>query len=127
MTLARSCKHTKSDGQACRALAIKNSDYCFFHDPACEEQRREAVILGGKARKTRKVLEPVVVQGKTLRTGRDVIKLLEETINQARTGELDPGIANTIGHLSNVLLRAIEVGELEQRLLTLEMEAKEIG
>lgn len=50
----------------------------------------------------------------------DVVALLGETINQVRRGDVDPKVANTVGYLSGVLIRALEVGDIEQRLATLE-------
>lgn len=46
--------------------------------------------------------------------------LLSDTIDDVRTGRLDPKVANTIGYLANVLVRALEVGKLEDRLAAIE-------
>jgi len=46
--------------------------------------------------------------------------LLADTINRVRKGQLDPKIASTIGYLAGVLLRSIEVSELEERTRSLE-------
>ncbi len=45
-----------------------------------------------------------------------VIDLLSETINQARTGKIGLKVANTLGYLSQILLKALDQGELEKRL-----------
>ncbi|HEX2837183.1 MAG TPA: hypothetical protein VHN77_03545 [Phycisphaerales bacterium] len=55
-----------------------------------------------------------------MRSARDVCGLLSETIHDVRTGRVDPRIANTVGYLASVLVRALEVGELEERLAALE-------
>ena len=46
--------------------------------------------------------------------------LLAATINQVRRGDLDPKVANTVGYLAGMLLKALDAGALEDRLLALE-------
>ena len=50
----------------------------------------------------------------------DVIRLLSGTINQVRKGQLDPRVANAVGYLANVLLKAVDQGRVEDRLAALE-------
>jgi hypothetical protein len=50
----------------------------------------------------------------------DVKGLLSETIHQVRTGAIDPKVANCVGYLSGILLKAIEVGDIEERLAAME-------
>jgi hypothetical protein len=45
---------------------------------------------------------------------------LADSINQLRRGELDPRVANGIGYLTSVLLRALEQGPLEERMAKIE-------
>jgi hypothetical protein len=45
---------------------------------------------------------------------------LGDSINRLRRGELDPRVANAIGYLASVLLRAQEQGPLEERMAKLE-------
>ncbi|MFY9585380.1 MAG: hypothetical protein WAR21_12915 [Candidatus Acidiferrales bacterium] len=49
-----------------------------------------------------------------------VVRLMSATINQVRKGQIDPRVANAIGYLANVLVRAVEQGELERRITELE-------
>jgi len=48
------------------------------------------------------------------------VAALGQTINQVRTGRLAVNVGNCIGVLAGVLLRAIEGGDLEQRIAALE-------
>ena len=50
----------------------------------------------------------------------DAIDLLVETINQVRKGKIDPRVANSVGFLSNILIRALERDKLETRIEQLE-------
>ena len=55
---------------------------------------------------------------------RDVVNLISETINQVRKGQLDPRVANAVGYLANVLIKAAEQGDLEKRIEDLEAAVK---
>jgi hypothetical protein len=59
-----------------------------------------------------------------LKNAADVIALLGTTINQVRRGQVDPRIGNSVGYLSTVLLKAQELGSIEQRLSALEIATK---
>jgi hypothetical protein len=71
---------------------------------------------------------PVDTPDHSLASPKDVSHLLADSINQLRRGELDPRVANAVGYLSTVLLRALEQGPLEDRVAKLEsmfgLEAK---
>lgn len=54
----------------------------------------------------------------------DVVRLISETINQVRKGQLDPRVANAIGYLANVLIKAVEQGDMEKRIEDLEAAVK---
>ena len=54
-----------------------------------------------------------------------VVKLLEETINLVLQKKLEPKTANTVGYLSNQIVRAIEISELETRVKDLEVFIEE--
>ena len=46
--------------------------------------------------------------------------LLSDTISQVRRGDIDPRVANAVGYLSGIALKAREQGELNDRLSRLE-------
>src|SRR5262249_21918667 len=53
-----------------------------------------------------------------------VVKLLAETINQVRKGTLDPKVANCVGYLASILLRALEGSELAREIEQLRQEVE---
>lgn len=114
----KKCSALKTDGSACGAVALPGSDFCFFHDPARAEERREAQAEGGRGNRM-KTLDSSIPDIQ-VEDCQDVVKLISVTINQVRKGELDPRIANTIGYLANVLIKAAEQGVLERRISDLE-------
>ena len=50
----------------------------------------------------------------------DAIALISETINQVRKGQIDPRVANSVGFLANILIKAVEQNKLETRIEQLE-------
>jgi hypothetical protein len=113
------CRYKRPDGTKCKANATALSGLCFFHDPKRAADRLEAQRAGGLRNKA--VSLPVNTPDCNLKNAADVIALLGTTINQVRRGQIEARIANTIGYLSATLLRAQELGNLEQRVSALEM------
>ena len=115
---SRTCKAKTKQGDQCSALAIDGSDFCFFHDPEKAEDRHRAQSAGGRngGLKTLSSTTPDArIEGAD-----DVVSLLSDTINQVRRGDIDPRVANAVGYLANILLKAKELGDLEDRIKALE-------
>lgn len=114
------CAASCSGGGRCRGAPVAGSQYCSFHDPG----RAGAVAAGRSAGGERRSRPRAVVSASEadveVRDAKGVCRLLSITINDVRKGRLDPKIANTVGYLAGVLVRAIEVGDLEERLAALE-------
>lgn len=87
--------------------------FCFLHNPdISEDEKREAQSKGGKANhKVQASLAPI-----NLKQTKDVVSLLETTINDLRAGTLDVKVANGVGYLAGQLVKAMEVSELEKRV-----------
>ena len=119
---AKTCAATKRDGTGCQAAVLPGSQFCFFHDPAKADARRKAQSAGGRENRMRTL--PADAPDVTVEDGADVVKLLSETINQVRRGEIDPRVANTVGYLSNIVRAATGQRELESRIAELESLVK---
>jgi len=63
---------------------------------------------------------PTTAPDVRLRDARDVVELLAETINQVRRGEIDPKVANAVGYLGALMLRAMETTVTISRIAALE-------
>ena len=59
-----------------------------------------------------------------LQNADDAVKLLAETINQVRRGEVDPKVANAVGYLAGLLMKGLRESETERRLAALESAVK---
>lgn len=112
------CKATKQSGEDCQTAALPKSAFCYFHDPAKAIERREAQALGGRQNRIR-ALDTTAPDVK-VEDCSDVVALVSETINQVRKGVIDPRVANSVGYLANVLIKAFERDELETRIEKLE-------
>jgi hypothetical protein len=119
---SRRCQHRRKDGKRCNAVSMLGSRFCFFHNPERKKEQEDARKKGGRQGR-------MAALGKNapniqIKSPDDLIVLLSETISQVRRGEIDPRIANAIGYLSGVLLKAREQGEIEDRLTIIENEFK---
>jgi hypothetical protein len=50
----------------------------------------------------------------------DVVHLLAETTSQVRRGEVDVKIANAVGYLGSIALRALQAADIEARIAAVE-------
>ncbi|MCU0680556.1 MAG: hypothetical protein MUF50_04620 [Planctomycetes bacterium] len=116
------CSYIKKNGGQCEAQSIIDSDFCFFHDPKLENEKKEAQIKGGQSGKV--ILKsplPIITISKI----EDVTLLLSDTINRVRSGEMDVKIANCLGVLSGQLIKAFETAQIENRVEVIEREILE--
>jgi len=116
----RGCGAKTRSGSPCAAVPAPGSEFCPFHDPANTAAQREARREGGRRRSQPRAAVPPDAPDVTITGVKDVCALLTDTINHVRKGTLDGRIANTVGYLASVLIRALEVGDLEARLAALE-------
>lgn len=116
--MAKKCKHRKGN-RRCKNYALTGDDYCFFHSPNKAKERAEAQRKGGRKAllEKRRVLQESNIE---IENTADVVRLLNETINQVRRGEIEVKIANAVGYLSGICLKALERGDIEKRLEALE-------
>jgi hypothetical protein len=118
----KTCNATKSDGSNCQAAALSDSDFCYFHDPTQAQKRKEGQAEGGRQQRL-KTLD-VTVPDVNVEDCGDAIALISETINQVRKGKIDPRVANSVGFLANILIKAVERNKLEARIEHLESLVK---
>jgi len=108
------CIYIKEGGEQCNAFAMGNSQFCYLHNPdITDEEKRINQTKGGKSNIIRVNGSLPLIRAKT---SQEVAELLEKTINEVRSGELDPRIANTIGYLAGHALKALEASNLDQRV-----------
>ncbi len=107
-----SCAYANASGEKCQANAMKNSQFCFVHNPATREEHALAVVKGGKMSRRDKLNLPPV----QMKNPEDIISILEETVNGIRSGSIPPQTANTIAYICSHALRAFEVSKLNDKV-----------
>jgi hypothetical protein len=117
------CTYIKPDGSQCWANAMENSDFCWFHAPEVDYERRDSNSKGGKAHRTGIYRDLPSIPLKTIK---DVPELLMDTVRQLRAGFIGPRIAATLGYLSGMLIKSFEVSCMDTRLKKLEDTVEKI-
>jgi len=118
--MSKKCKFLTKNDTRCKADVQTGKDFCIFHDPLKVEDGRRARRAGGMKRsRPAAVLSPLTPDYPLTRPA-EVSSLLADSINQLRRGQLDPGVANSIGYLSSVQLRSFEQGVLQDHIAKLE-------
>ena len=118
--MVNKCKSRKKDGKRCGANAQPTNGLCVFHDPAREDDGHRARQAGGVHRSRPAAVLPSDTPDHPLGDTNQVSVLLADSINRLRRGQLDPRVANAMGYLASVLLKALESGRIEDRLAHLE-------
>jgi hypothetical protein len=118
----KNCEANNLNGEPCGSSTLIDSEFCFFHSPEMAEERQRASSAGGI--KTVLKTLPATAQSTQINNAGDILGLIAETINHVRTGQLDTRIANCVGYLSGVALKAIEQGKIEDRIEALEIIVK---
>lgn len=114
----RVCKATRAGGGRCRAKPLLNGEFCFWHDPSQVRARKAAGSKGGSKGRIKTL--PDDTPDLRADNADRIVKLLSRTINQTLKGEIDPKVANAVGYLSGVILRAKEQGDLLDRIKEVE-------
>jgi hypothetical protein len=120
----RHCNALNRHGAPCNAYAIAGSDYCFHHDPDRTLERNQARRKGGRARHGRHLGPVGPHTSPNLDNLSDVAALLRATINDTLQLENSLHRARTIGYLSGLLLKALDLATLDERLTQVERALK---
>jgi len=111
------CQATTKAGNPCRAHALKGKKYCLTHDPESKNQMEAYARRGGQVKKKIQVqLAPIKFEGDV----KEILDLLVDTINRVRSNHMPARTANTIGYLANVMIKALEVSQFDDRLKEVE-------
>src|SRR5829696_6336937 len=114
------CSFTKETGGRCKAQAMRDSQWCYMHNPDLAEERRQNNSRGGRTggRGRSKASRSAI---------KELHSLLEDLTQQVIDGELDTSRGAVASQLVNTRIRLFEferrlheTEELERRLEQLE-------
>ena len=115
------CKATTTAGDPCSAQPVRESGWCYWHDPAREGERRANRRKGGEARSNRARLRKHYA-GEVL-TLREVQGLLSKLLKDVTEGRTEPGVASAGASVARAIAAVAQVGDMEERLTELERAA----
>lgn len=102
------CSFIKSDNTQCKANAVFNSAFCWYHNPDIPDEVKRAVSSkGGKANSEPQFIESPLPEIK-IENMQGLAVLLNDTINNMRTGKISQKSGSAYGYLSFILLLVLE-------------------
>lgn len=111
------CKAKTQGGKQCQAKARTGRAYCFTHDPASARDRAAAHRKGGQRTRTEHGAAELPRQVNTIEQARGI---LEYTLAEIGNHENSLARARVLIALFDSFIKALEIGELEQRIKALE-------
>ena len=123
MLTERQCIFHLSSGRQCKAAALKDSEFCWVHSPERSKERQEACRLGGLRRKRESTILSAY-QFESLDSVDGIRRIVLIAVLDALSMENSMSRTRTLAYLAQVALRMLEVGEIEERVSTLEELAK---
>lgn len=116
----KKCCHLRKNGVKCEAWAMKDSDFCYLHNPEIsEEKKREAMAKGGKNNK------PIVttpLETTDINSPIDILSVITTTITELRAGKIDSNIAKSIFYGCGCYLKAYETADMEAKMSKIEFD-----
>ena len=117
--VVRTCKAPKDDGSRCQAAPLLDGDFCLWHSPEHAEEVAEARRLGGLRRRREKAVSGAYDFDGLTDVGQ-VRRLLEIAVLDTLSLENSVARSRTLAYLAQIALKALEVGELAERIEALE-------
>jgi hypothetical protein len=117
--VVRTCKTLKEDGSRCQAAPLLDGDFCLMHSPEHADEVAEARRLGGLRRRREKAVSGAYDFEGLVDVGQ-VRRLLEIAVLDTLSLENSVARSRTLAYLAQVALKALEVGDLAQRIEALE-------
>jgi hypothetical protein len=114
------CAAITRGGNRCGSAVLPESRYCWTHDPAAADRRREASRKGGKARATseraKKQIPPAM-------SAEDLAGWLSLLFTNVMAGRIEPKIGTACATIARTLHEVKHTTELEERIAELEARA----
>lgn len=119
------CTKKTKGGKPCKAQAMKDSKFCFIHDPASAKDRAAARKLGGERTRTPHAGDPNTIP-KQIRSMDDLRKVFDYVVAEVIPMENSIPRGRLLLAVVEQGTKLFEVGELEARIEALERAAKKV-
>lgn len=124
-TYSKQCKAVTKAGGPCRARPVIGTQYCVAHtnDPDVRARAIEGSRRGGQRhgeRRRRDMVPPIQVSDLDLKTATGLLTYLARALRRLAELPFDVRVANAMAQTANVARAAIELAEIEERLVALE-------
>ncbi len=122
--IRRNCEAKTKAGSPCLMAPLRDSRWCWNHDPGRARDRQAARKRGGLNRRRSKGDSSVEVRLDDVAALREI---LETAVRDTLALENSVARARTLGYLAGQALRALELGAVDDRVAALEDALAELG
>ena len=115
------CTASKLDGDICQSYSVIGSEFCYEHDPAYAESRRESKAKGGRKR--------AYVGGMkvSITAVDDILDGISEVIGNLRTMDCTVSQSRALVDAYLAALKVFELKELDDRVAEIEELMREVS
>lgn len=117
------CKQINKNGQRCAANAVKDSKYCYLHDPMSAGAAAAARKKGGQRQRVPHNGDVSKLPA-NVRTLDDVLTVLDYSLAECLPMENSIQRGRLLVAIAGAFVDAIKVGELEKRIAAIEFALK---
>ena|SRR5215218_4838110 len=114
------CAAITRGGSRCASAVLGGSRYCWTHDPAAADRRREASKKGGKARANAERAKKLIPEAMS---ADDLAGWLSLLFTNVMTGRIEPKIGTACATIARTLHDVKHATELEERIAELEQRS----
>ena len=114
---AAKCQAIARSGSRCSSSVLTGSAFCFVHDPAAAEARRDASRKGGFARSNKARAQKQIPEAMS---AGDLAGWLSALFRAVISGRVEPRVGTACATIAKTLLDVRAATELEERLTELE-------
>jgi hypothetical protein len=118
--MATKCSAIAKSGSRCTVPVVAGSSFCYLHDPAMAERRREGAKKGGRNRSTK---ARAAAQIPEAMTATDLAGWLSLLFTNVVEGHVEPRVGTAAATIAKVLLEVRTATAVESRLSELEARA----
>jgi hypothetical protein len=119
MVTRRLCAYRMPNGEQCQSPPLRDGQFCFMHSPEHAEDAQKARELG-RLRRKREVTISGAYEFGGLNNVPGIRRVLEIAILDTLSMDNSLSRNRTLAYLIMVALKALEVGDLEDRISILE-------